>query len=170
MCAATFARAEAQYIPSPNGTTSVYVLTIDGKAYYQVEYNSNPFISTSRLGLVTNAFDFSELEIVSVEQNPLEGSYEMNRTKASKADFKVNQAVVTFRNPKGETIQVEFRVGNNDVAFRYFIPKAGETGSIRILNELTEFSFNDTPEHDYVKTYLTPQSHALIGWKRTKPS
>ena len=170
MCAATFARAEAQYIPSPNGTTSVYVLTIDGKAYYQVEYNSNPFVSTSRLGLVTNAFDFSELELVSVEQNPLEGSYEMNRTKASKADFKVNQAVVTFRNPKGETLQVEFRVGNNDVAFRYLIPKPGETGSIRIFNELTEFSFNDTPAHDYVKTYLTPQSHALIGWKRTKPS
>ena len=171
MCTATFAMAEVHgYISSPNGVTDVYVITIDGKAFYQVEHHSNPFVSTSRLGLVTNAFDFSELEYVGINQNPLEGSYQMNRTKASKAEFNVNQAVVTFRNPKGEVLNVEFRVGNNDVAFRYLIPKAGETGSVRILNELTEFSFNDSPEHDYVKTYLTPQSHALIGWKRTKPS
>ncbi|MBR5835962.1 MAG: glycoside hydrolase family 97 catalytic domain-containing protein [Bacteroidales bacterium] len=171
MCAATFAMAEDHgCISSPNGVTDVYLFTDNGKAYYQVEHHSNPFISTSRLGLVTNAFDFSELEYVGIEQSPLEGCYEMNRTKASKAEFKVNQAVVTFRNPKGETLQVEFRVGNNDVAFRYIIPKAGETGSVRIMNELTEFSFNDSPSHNYVKTYLTPQSHALIGWKRTKPS
>ena len=171
MCAATFAMAQANStVSSPDGSTEVQIVTKDGKAYYQVNHASKPFVGASRLGLVTNAFDFSELEFVGVEEKVLEGSYEMNRTKASKAEFKVNQAVVSFRNPKGEMIQVEFRVGSNDVAFRYLIPKPGETGSIRIFNELTEFSFNDTPAHDYVKTYLTPQSHALIGWKRTKPS
>ena len=169
MCAATFAIAQNS-VSSPDGSTEVQIVVNDGKAYYQVNHASKPFVGASRLGLVTNAFDFSELEFVGIEEKGLEGSYEMNRTKASKAEFKVNQAVVSFRNPKGEMIQVEFRVGKNDVAFRYLIPKPGETGSIRIFNELTEFSFNDTPAHDYVKTYLTPQSHALIGWKRTKPS
>lgn len=171
MCTATFAMAQASSkMLSPDGSTEVQIVVNDGKAYYQVNHASKPFVGTSRLGLVTNAFDFSELEFAGVEENVLEGSYEMNRTKASKAEFKVNQAVVSFRNPKGEMVQVEFRIGKNDVAFRYLIPRPGETGSIRIFNELTEFSFNDTPAHDYVKTYLTPQSHALIGWKRTKPS
>ncbi len=158
------------YIPSPSGVTSVYVFTQDGKAFYQVEHNSEPFVSTSRLGLRTNAFDFSELEFVSMDQERICGTYQMERSKASEMSYDVTKAVCTFKNKEGKTLQVEFRVGRNDVAFRYFIPKEGETGSVRILEELTEFSFNDTPEHDYLKTYLTPQSHALIGWKRTKPS
>ena len=171
MCAAIALKAEVKAcISSPDGTTEVYVLVNDGKAYYQVEYNGITFVSTSRLGLRTNAFDFTELEFVSLEQDSLSGKYEMNRSKASEMEFDVTKAVCSFKNTKGNVIQIEFRVGNNDVAFRYFIPKEGETGSVRIFEELTEFSFNDTPEHGYIKTYLTPQSHALIGWKRTKPS
>ena len=74
---------------------------------------------------------------------------------------------MTFENPKGEKLYVEFVVSRNDVAFRYRLPKEGETGSVRVMDELTEFNF---PEGDDVVSYLTPQSDAMIGWKRTKPS
>ena len=157
-------------VSSPDGSTQVKVLDVDGKVYYQVDHKGKPFVGSSRLGLRTNAFDFSELEFVSVETGHAAGKYAMDRSKASEMSYDVTTAVVTYRNAKDKKIQIEFRVGNNDVAFRYFIPKEGETGSVRILEELTEFTFNDTPAHDYVKTFLTPQSHALIGWKRTKPS
>ena len=158
------------YISSPDGITDVYILTIDGKAYYQVEHHSKPFVSTSRLGMRTNIGDFSELEFVSVEQEAVEGSYQLKNAKASDISYKATKAICTFKNPEGQALQVEFRVGNNDVAFRYILPKEGETGSARIFEELTEFTFDDNPEHTYLKTYLTPQSHAMIGWKRTKPS
>lgn len=171
MCAAIAVSAQIHgYVSGPDGITDVYVLTIDGKAYYQVEHQSNPFVSTSRLGMRTNIGDFSELEFVSMEQSPVAGSYKMDRIKASDVTYEATKAICTFKNKDGRTLQVEFRVGRYDVAFRYIIPKEGETGSVRIFEELTEFSFNDTPEHDYLKTYLTPQSHAMIGWKRTKPS
>jgi len=171
MCAAIAVSAQIHgYVSGPDGITDVYVLTIDGKAYYQVEHQSNPFVSTSRLGMRTNIGDFSELEFVSMEQSPVAGSYKMDRIKASDVTYEATKAICTFKNKDGRTFQVEFRVGRYDVAFRYIIPKEGETGSVRIFEELTEFSFNDTPEHDYLKTYLTPQSHAMIGWKRTKPS
>lgn len=171
LCAAIAVSAEAHgYISGPNGITDVYIYTIDGKAYYQVEHQSNPFVSTSRLGMRTNIGDFSELEFVSMEQSPVAGSYKMDRSKTSDVTYEATKAICTFKNKEGRTLQVEFRVGRYDVAFRYIIPKEGETGSVRIFEELTEFSFNDTPEHDYLKTYLTPQSHAMIGWKRTKPS
>ena len=158
------------YISSPNGITDVYIITIDGKAYYQVEHHSESFISTSRLGMKTNVGDFSDLEFVSIEQEAIEGSYRLKTGKASDISYKATKAIATFKNPAGQALQVEFRVGNNDVAFRYILPKEGETGSARIFEELTEFTFNDNPEHTYLKTYLTPQSHAMIGWKRTKPS
>ena len=171
LCAAIAVSAEAHgYISGPNGITDVYIYTIDGKAYYQVEHHSNPFIGTSRLGMRTNIGDFSELEFVSMEQSPVEGTYKMDRSKTSDVTYEATKAICTFKNKEGRTLQVEFRVGRYDVAFRYVIPKEGETGSVRIFEELTEFSFNDSPEHDYVKTYLTPQSHSMIGWKRTKPS
>ena len=171
MCAAIAVSAQIHgYVSGPDGITDVYVLTIDGKAYYQVEHQSNPFVSTSRLGMRTNIGDFSELEFVSMEQSPVAGSYKMDRSKASDVTYEATKAICTFKNKDDRTLQVEFRVGRYDVAFRYIIPKEGETGSVRIFEELTEFSFNDTPEHDYLKTYLTPQSHAMIGWKRTKPS
>ena len=171
LCAAIAVSAQIHgYVSGPDGITDVYVLTIDGKAYYQVEHQSNPFVSTSRLGMRTNIGDFSELEFVSMEQSPVAGSYKMDRSKASDVTYEATKAICTFKNKDGRTLQVEFRVGRYDVAFRYIIPKEGETGSVRIFEELTEFSFNDTPEHEYLKTYLTPQSHAMIGWKRTKPS
>ena len=171
LCAAIAVSAEAHgYVSGPNGITDVYIYTIDGKAYYQVEHHSNPFIGTSRLGMRTNIGDFSELEFVSMEQSPVEGTYKMDRSKTSDVTYEATKAICTFKNKEGRTLQVEFRVGRYDVAFRYIIPKEGETGSVRIFEELTEFSFNDSPEHDYVKTYLTPQSHSMIGWKRTKPS
>ena len=171
MCAAIALSADVKAdIPSPDGKTVVSVIEREGQVYYQVEHDGKRFIHSSRLGLRTNAFDFSLLEFVTSDFERIQGTYEMNRSKASEMSYDVTKAVLTFKNPKDKAIQIEFRVGNNDVAFRYFIPKEGETGSVRILEEMTEFSLPDTPEHDYVKTYLTPQSHALIGWKRTKPS
>ncbi len=171
LCAAIAVSAQLHgNVSGPDGITDVRILTIDGKAYYEVDHHGNPFVSTSRLGMRTNMADFSELEFVSMEQSPVTGTYTMDRSKTSDVTYEATKAICTFRNKDGRTLQVEFRVGCNDVAFRYIIPKEGETGSVRILEELTEFSFNDTPEHDYVKTYLTPQSHAMIGWKRTKPS
>ncbi len=171
MCAAIALSADVKAdIPSPDGKTVVSVIEREGQVYYQVEHDGKRFIHSSRLGLRTNAFDFSLLEFVKTDSERIQGTYSMDRSKASEMSYDVTKAVLTFKNPKDKAIQIEFRVGNNDVAFRYFIPKEGETGSVRILEEMTEFSLPDTPEHDYVKTYLTPQSHALIGWKRTKPS
>lgn len=62
-------------------------------------------------------------------------------------------------------MQITFRVSNNDVAFRYTLFRQGDTGSVRVMNENTGFAF---PEK--TTTFLCPQSDAMIGWKRTKPS
>jgi len=58
-----------------------------------------------------------------------------------------------------------FWVSDNDIALRYELPKYGETGSVMINQEATGFRFPSR-----TTTFLTPQSDAMIGWKRTKPS
>ncbi|MDE5727936.1 MAG: glycoside hydrolase family 97 catalytic domain-containing protein, partial [Duncaniella sp.] len=65
----------------------------------------------------------------------------------------------------GRPMSVEFMVGDNDVAFRYCIPRSKESGSVRVTSEETGYRLPAG-----TTTFLTPQSDAMIGWKRTKPS
>lgn len=124
MCAAIALSADVKAdIPSPDGKTVVSVIEREGQVYYQVEHDGKRFVHSSRLGLRTNAFDFSLLEFVTSDFERIQGTYSMDRSKASEMSYDVTKGVLTFKNPKDKTIQIEFRVGNNDVAFRYFIPK-----------------------------------------------
>ena len=157
-------------ISDPEGETTVYVGANDGVAWYSVDHGSNLSIPASRLGLRTNAFDWSELTMEGFQNDEIVVEYAMDRSKTSKVYHRASTGTVTFANPKGEKIHVEFIVSRNDVAFRYLLPKEGETGSVRVLEELTEFNFTESAEGNEVATYLTPQSDAMIGWKRTKPS
>lgn len=157
-------------IPDPEGVTTVYVGANDGVAWYSIDHGSNLSIPASRLGLKTNAFDWSELKLEGFQNDEIVIDYTMDRTKTSKVNHRASTGTVTFSNPKGEKIHVEFVVSRHDVAFRYLLPKEGETGSVRVMEELTEFNFAETPDGDQVATYLTPQSHAMRGWKRTTPS
>jgi kynurenine formamidase len=73
--------------------------------------------------------------------------------------------VCSFFNAQKQQMNITFRVSNNDVAFRYTLPRQHDTGSIRILAEKTAFHFPSV-----TTTFLCPQSNAMVGWKRTKPS
>ena len=92
--------------------------------------------------------------------------YQQTRIKTSRVHYQAKELTCTLSNTEGEQLLVTFRVSNNDVAFRYTLPKlTNGTGSIRIMEEMTGFCF---PQQ--TTTFLCPQSDAMIGWKRTKPS
>lgn len=169
---ASVSSAQSPYarIMDPDGITTVYVGATDGVAWYSVDHGNSLSLPASRLGLKTNAFDYSELTMTSFENDEIVIDYTMDRTKTGKVNHRASTGTVTFANPKGEKIMVEFVVSRNDVAFRYLIPKEGEIGSVRVMEELTEFNFMENGEETLVRSYLTPQSDAMIGWKRTKPS
>ena len=164
------AQSAIHSISDPDGLTTVYVGATDGIAWYSIDHGKTLSMPASRLGLKTNAFDWSKLEIERFQNDEIVIDYTMDRTKTSKVNHRASTATVTFVNPDGEKIHVEFIVSRNDVAFRYLLPKEGETGSVRVLDELTEFNFSENNEGTNVRTFLTPQSDAMIGWKRTKPS
>ena len=154
-------------ISDPEGITTVKVGTDNGQAWYSISHGSSLELPASRLGLVTNAFDWSSLELKGLEKEEVSIDYTMDRTKTSKVNHKASKGTVTFENPKGQNLMVEFVISRNDVAFRYLLPKEGETGSVRVMDELTEFNFTESSN---TVSYLTPQSHAMRGWKRTTPS
>ena len=124
-------------------------------------------LEASPLGLKTNAADFSQqLRLQDCKTRQIDTVYRQTRIKTSRVHYQANELTCTLSNAEGEQLLVTFRVSNNDVAFRYTLPKlTNGTGSIRVMEEVTGFRF---PQQ--TTTFLCPQSDAMIGWKRTKPS
>lgn len=151
---------------SPDNRTIVNFKLDGGIACYSVSYDGKIMLDESPLGLVTNTGDFTKgLVYEGCKTNTVKDSYSLNRSKVSKVDYVANEQRVDLKNSKNTPFSIVFRISNNNVAFRYELPKSGETGSVRVLSESTGFDFPS-----YTTTFLTPQSHAMIGWKRTKPS
>ena len=161
------AHAQDATVSSPDGLLQVNLFfPAQQQASYTVTYAGNVMLENSPLGLETNIGDFGKsLTLTQATQTPVTKEYTLNRSKQSKVNYTGNLLECKVETPDGHKMQIEFKVSNNDVAFRYFIPKQGETASIRVMQEYTGFHF---PEQ--TTTFLTPQSDAMVGWKRTKPS
>jgi hypothetical protein len=140
--------------------------TEDGGALrYSVVYDGRTLVEPSLLGLQTNEVDYSALTVVSSDSETLRDTYTLDRTKVFRIDHEAVRAVLHCQNPQGRPLDIEWHLTGHDAAFRYCIPKDTETGSVRVLRELSAFRF---PEG--TSGFLTPQSDAMIGWKRSKPS
>lgn len=171
---ATAAQQDEKTVTSPDGVTFLKVGLKDGRACYKVGYYADgkegrkevTMLEESPLGLVANIGDFSrDLVWVKEQTGTRDIRYDLERSKASRVDKKANTFTVRLANAKKQEMEVEFVVEDHNVAFRYFLPKQGGTGSVRVMNETTGFRFPGK-----TTTFLTPQSDAMIGWKRTKPS
>ena len=133
---------------------------------YSVTYDGKQMVNASPLGLETNIGDFSNgLTLVKHETAQIDTTYRLTRIKTSQVHYRANELVCHLSNAEGKPMLVTFRISDNDVAFRYTLPREGETGSVRVMEEKTGFSFPVK-----TTTFLCPQSDAMIGWKRTKPS
>ena len=151
---------------SPDGKLSVRLeQTPDSHILYSVEYDGKTMLSPSPLGLVAQDCDYSRLVYTGEEREAVKVDYRLDRIKTSHVSHDAVRYMTHFKTPEGRLLDIEWHLSDNDVAFRYSIPRDTDTGSIRVMREETGFDF---PEG--TTTYLCPQSDAMIGWKRTKPS
>lgn len=151
-------------VSSPDGKLKVDLSF--PQSSYAVSYEGKTMLDDSPLGLVANWADFSgNLSLVSSETGRIDNNYSLDRCKTANVHYQANTLVADVQNAEGQRLQIEFRVSNNDIAFRYVFPKVKGTVGTRIMEECTGYRF---PEG--TTTFLCPQSKAMIGWKRSKPS
>lgn len=157
----------AAEIKSPDGKLVVTTdLDAAGTPVYSVAYDGKTILESSPLGFESNAGNFDKgLKLVKETPSELHKQFKQDKIKKSEISFDANCLTATYSNPKGGKMSIEWVVGNNDIAFRYNIPAQGETRSMTIEKEATGFRFPS-----FTTTFLSPQSDAMIGWKRTKPS
>ncbi len=158
--------AQQATVTGPDNQLKVAITVEEGTPFYAVTYKGKTILEKSPLGFISNIGDFSKnMTYVGQKDRTIEETYRMDRIKQSEVNYHANELTVTLQNADKKPVDVTFRVSDNDVAFRYEMPRYGETGSIVIEQETTGFDFPS-----YTTTFLTPQSDPMIGWKRTKPS
>lgn len=158
--------AEPLTVAGPDGRLVVTFDLDGGKPYYSVTYDGKTMLDPSPLGFDSNIGDFtSGLTVAKTAEDKISSAYTLNRSKVSNVEYKANALNVTLKNSKGQKMTIEFRVSDNDIAYRYNVPRQGDTGSIRIMKEASGFDFPS-----FTTTFITPQSDPMVGWKRTKPS
>lgn len=170
MTSSVLAWAGDVIVSSPNEKLQVTISDAGGRLYYSVTLDGQQVLQPSALGLKTSIGDFtSQLSILTTNLSPLTSSYEMRGTKASSATYKANTLTLDVQNKDGRKFSVIFQVSDNDIAFRYQIPRQTinkkEYKRARILTELSSFNFPDG-----ATTFISPQIGPETGWEQTKPS
>ena len=162
------ASAREVNIASPNGQLVVTVSDQGGKATYAVTFNGREMLLPSALGFKADMGDFTQgLTIKNTATAHVDRTYTMRQVKQSRMHYVAEALTIDFENARGQQMSAEFSVSNNDVAFRYHIPRQKDDNpkSAVIQHESTGFVLPDG-----TTTFLTPQSKAMVGWERTKPS
>ena len=122
-------------------------------------------LEESPLGLESTIGDFSTgLTFLSESKKQIEENYYLPNGKTSSIHYLANELTVSYLNKNKDTLQVLFRVSNNDIALAYRLASPKQT-HCTIKRELTGFNF---PAH--TTTFITPQAPSGEGWMKTKPS
>ena len=157
-------------VSSPDNKLQVKVSDAGGRLYYTVTLDGQEVIQPSALGLKTSIGDLTKgLSIVDSKTGVIDEHYTMRGTKASSSDYKANALTVDIKNQDGRVFSILFQVSDNDIAFRYEIPRQkvghSEVKRTRILSELSSFNFPES-----TTTFISPQIGPESGWEQTKPS
>jgi len=154
-------------IKSPDSRLVVTVSNNQGKAEYTVAYNGKQMLTRSALGLKSNVGDFTNGLAIKgdIQESTVENHYTMTRTKKSESDYKANKTSITFENASHQEITVTFQVSDNDIAYKYSMPRYGDTKCMVIESEASSFNFPSQ-----TTTFLCPQIGPMTGWEKTKPS
>ena len=155
-------------IASPDGKLIVNINDNGGMPTYTITLEGQQMMLPSTLGFKANFGDFTQgLKIVNTTAEHIDKHYEMRQVKQSQFHFVATQLNIDFENADGQKMTVQFCVANNNVAFRYLIPrqKNDNPKCAVIEKESTAFHLPDG-----TTTFISPQSHAMVGWERTKAS
>ncbi|WP_255297424.1 glycoside hydrolase family 97 protein [Anaerophaga thermohalophila] len=151
---------------SPDGHLKLNVSVENGSPVYSVSYQGEEILENSPLGLITNEGDFhSNMSFVESSTEKIKKEYVQAKIKHSFVKYEANTLKCTFSNAEDKPIFVLFQVSNNNIAFRYELPKWGDTRVCVVEKETTGYRFPDN-----TKSFLSPMMRPMEGFARTSPS
>jgi alpha-glucosidase len=154
-------------LTSPDKQLVAKVFTNDqGQLLYSINYQQQPLILKSELGLQLTTADFTQGVSIKKQSgiSQVSDAYEMRVGKKRKITYTANQQEFLIENKQQQTMKVIFRLSDHGVAFRYSIIDPA-IGNKKFVKETTSFQLStDT------RAWLQPMSVAQTGWSNTNPS
>ncbi|GAB3010822.1 glycoside hydrolase family 97 protein [Niabella terrae] len=158
--------AQQRRYSGPDGKLELRLEVQSGRPLYSARYEGKLMIDKAPLGLKTTMGDFSEqLTLVKDSSRQIDTHYTLEHSKQAEVHYQALELKLTFLNAEKQQFDILFRIGNHDLAYCYQIPRQSGRTSLAVTEEVSGFRFPSA-----TTTFLTPQSDAMIGWKRTKPS
>ena len=156
---------KGQEVYSPGGEILFNVKLETGQLFYEVDLNGQVMLEPSPLGLETSIGDFSSvLTYEGSTVSDINEHYALSNGKISEIEYKAKKLVCSYKNQKGQLLDVIVQVSDTDIAISYRISSQKDRRII-ITRELTGFNFPGN-----AAIFATPQIQAGNGWMATKPS
>ena len=160
--------AATHVVKSPDGKTVVTLCDDGGVVRYQVACDGKVMLEKSALGLHTDIDDFtSNLKLQKVDTASIDESYTMDRTKFSRIHYAAHQIALVYTTQKDNEFSIVFQVSDNNIAYRYVIPRENK-GDIKMVKVFSEESSFNLPSKS--TSFLCPQITPMTGWENSKPS
>lgn len=157
---------DSRKVSSPDGKLVFVVETVEGKWHYDVLYDDKPMLEHSPLGLKTNEGDFtSSLSFVAAFMDVITTQYKQEKIKTASVKYEANTLDYTIKNEEGKQMVLRVQVSDHDIAFRYELPKWGDTRATVVEKEYTGFRF---PAES--SAFLSSMMRPMTGFARTAPS
>ncbi len=141
-------RAGASELRSPNGRVKiVFSLNRDSAPTYSVIYDGRTVIIPSTLGLVFNDGGVlsGRMRVTAMRRRAHDSWYDLVVGKASRARDRYRELVVSLQETGGKRrkVQLVFRAYDDGAAFRYRIPAQAAIEEFKIVDERSEFRFQE---------------------------
>ncbi|MDB4926124.1 glycoside hydrolase family 97 protein [Mucilaginibacter sp.] len=138
----------------------------DNGVSYDIAFSGETVLQKSKLGITLKDADLAnDLRLTTATPAHLiTDNYTLIYGKKTAVKYTANEVILHCLNQHQQALDIIFRVSNDGVAFRYFIPgKANQTQ--QVLGEYTTFRFPvDT------RAWLQPMQVAKSGWMQTNPA
>ncbi len=157
-------------VSSPDGKIIVEFILKNGEAFYKVLYGQDIIIKNSKMGFQFKNVEPLDSNFVIIEQsvNQFDEVWEPIYGPDSVVRNNYNELVVQLKQnpPLNRILNIVFRVYNDGIGFRYYLPEQLNLKDFEIINEETRFNFMtnstawwipadyDSYEHLYRKTKL----------------
>ena len=136
-------------VTSPDENIKFWLSTDDNGLYYKVSYKGTLMMDKSRMRLIfKEGGEFNHnLEVTSAKAGLITEDYELITGKASKIHSESNRVLIPVKELGGDKrmLNIEVRVFNDGVAFRYVMPEQGQWKSVNITDELDSFNLTQNP-------------------------
>lgn len=150
---------------SPDGNIELTFSAYEGIPMYAINYNNNPLLLPSGLG-----FDIqgqktldNDLSIIDVKKSIHDETWEQPWGEERFIRNHYNQLHIALRETlePNRRINIVFRIFNDGVAFRYEFPEQATLGPVIIMDEKTEFRFNNDGRSWWIPAYKSGRYEQL---------